>query len=199
MKHVGIQMPMLAGSAQRALIPLLGLMLCAAGILAVVHLTVHVPAEGRLLLAEQSYRAAKQRQEQLRSARALQERVKVAQREVATLWQGLPTQEEFSTLAVAISELGRTEQVVIPGMAYRVEKPEGLLPVKATLSFKVSGDYAAIYRFIHRLETAESYLVVESLDAARADKSARARSNIVVFNVTVATFLRPPALTKDLS
>jgi Tfp pilus assembly protein PilO len=181
------------------MIPLSGLMVTAIGILAAVYVTLRAPAQERLQLAEQSYGAAKLKQEQLRSARILQERTKLAQRDVANLWQGLPTREEFSTLAVAISELGRSEHVAIPGMAYRVEKSEGALPVKATVSFKVSGDYGAIYRFIHRLETAESYLVVESLDAARADKSARARSKTVVFNVTVATFLRPATLTKDMS
>jgi hypothetical protein len=54
-----------------------------------------------------------------------------------------------------------------------------------------TGDYGAIYRFIHRLEMTERYLVIEQLDATRLDTSDRASRTLLVFNVKVATFLRP--------
>jgi Tfp pilus assembly protein PilO len=150
-----------------------------------------IPADDRLERAEAAYRKATLEQEQSRSQRALFEKALLTQEQVDTFWRALPSQDEYAALAMAISELGKAEHLTIPGMNYHVEKLEGQLPVKASLSFRVIGDYAAMYRFIHRLETAESYLVVESLDAARADKAARATSHAVVFNVTVATFLRP--------
>jgi hypothetical protein len=98
---------------------------------------------------------------------------------------------------MAISEVGRLEHVALPGMAYHVEKAEGVLPTKATLTFKVTGSYGAIYRFIHRLETTEPYLVIERLDAARLDRSDRTSATLVVFNVKVATFLRPSHSSKQ--
>jgi Tfp pilus assembly protein PilO len=141
--------------------------------------------------AETAYQTAKQNQEQLHRTRALQEKARTAQQQVEDVWKGLPTQNEFASFAMAISEVGRLEHVALPGMAYHVEKAEGAVPVKATLTFKVTGDYGAIYRFIHRLEMTEPYLVIERLDAARLDKSDRASSTLLVFNVKVATFLRP--------
>lgn len=185
--------------AQRGLVPLLMLALISTALVVSTYLLVWVPAKQRVRVAEQAYEKAKQQQGQLLAARALQERAREAAREISAVWNGLPTEEEFASLAVAITELGRTEQIAIPGMAYRVAKREGPLPVKATMSFKVSGDYGAVYRFLHRLETAKSYLVIESLDAARADKSAQAKSYVVVCNITVATFLRPVAPTAEES
>jgi hypothetical protein len=87
--------------------------------------------------------------------------------------------------------MGRLEHIALPGMTYHVEKAEGVMPVKATLTFKVTGDYGAIYRFIHRLEMTERYLVIEQLDATRLDTSDRTSRTLLVFNVKVATFLRP--------
>lgn len=185
--------------AQRGLVPLLMLALLSSALVVSAYLLVWVPAEQRVRVAEQTYEKTKQQQGQLLAARVLQERAREAAREVAAVWQGLPTEEEFASLAVAITELGRAEQVGIPGMTYRVAKREGPLPVKATMSFKVSGEYGAIYRFLHRMETAKSYLVIESLDAARADKSAQAKSHVVVCNITVATFLRPVSPTAEES
>lgn len=181
--------------AQRALLPGLMLASAATGIAGCVYVVLWGPADERVRVAEQAYGQAKQQQAQNRMARVVQERARDAAQGVADVWQGLPTEAEFSALAVAITELGRAEQVGIPGMAYRVEKREGGRPVKATLSFKASGEYGALYRFLQRLETAQSYLVIESLDAARADKSAHATSHVVVCNLTVATYLRsvPPA------
>ncbi|MCS6286903.1 MAG: hypothetical protein H8K08_15890 [Nitrospira sp.] len=189
----------LSSVAQRGLVPVVLLALTATALLASAYTFVRVPAQQRVWLSAQTYDKAKQQQGQLLAARAMQERARDAAREVSGVWKGLPTEVEFASLAVAITELGRVEQVGIPGMAYRVAKREGPLPVKATMSFKVSGDYGAVYRFLHRLETAKSYLVIESLDAARADKSAQAKSHVVVCNITVATFLRPVAPTAEES
>lgn len=155
------------------------------------YLGTRVPAAMRLEAEGLRYQKAKQTQEQLHRTRELQERARAAQQQVEAVWKALPGQNEFSAFAMAISEVGRIEHVAIPGMAYHVEKAEGALPVKATLTFKVTGDYGAIYRFIHRLELTEPYLVIERLDAARLDKSDRASATLVVFNVKVATYLRP--------
>ncbi len=163
----------------------------AVGCAAFLYVGIREPALSRLEQAETAFQTAKQNQEQLQRTRVLQEKARTAQQQVEDLWKGLPTQNEFASFAMAISEMGKLERVAIPGMAYHVEKEEGTVPVKATLTFKVTGNYGAIYRFIHRLEMTEPYLVIERLDAARLDKSDRALSTLLVFNVKVATFLRP--------
>lgn len=184
-------MPTLPGPLLRRLVPLGLVTLTAVGCAAFLYAGIREPALSRLEQAVTDFQTAKQNQAQLYRTRALQEKARTAQQQVEDVWKGLPTQNEFASFAMEISEMGRLERVAIPGMAYHVEKAEGAVPVKATLTFKVTGDYGAIYRFIHRLEMTEPYLVIERLDAARLDKSDRASSTLLVFNVKVATFLRP--------
>jgi len=175
----------------RRFVPLGLVTLTAVGCAAFLYVGIRGPAQSRLEHAETAFQAAKQNQEQLHHIRTLQEKARTAQQQVEDVWKGLPTLNEFASFAMAITEVGRLERITIPGMAYHVEKAEGALPVKATLTFKVTGDYRAIYRFIHRLEMTEPYLVIERLDAARLDNSDRASSTLLVFNIKVATFLRP--------
>ena len=148
-----------------------------------------VPAEGRVRVAEEAYQKAKQVQADLQRTKAQQVKAHTAQRQLEIERNALPTQEEFTSLALALSELAKREQVRIPGMGYDIKKPEGAQPVKATIAFRATGDYAAIYRFLHRLETAESYLVIERLDVASERKEEISATRVVV-NIIVATYLR---------
>ena len=150
------------------------------------------PAQDDLQMVEQGYHAAKQAQADLQQTHAQQLRARTAQRQLETEHQALPTREEFTALALALSELAKREQVKIPGMGYDIQKRDGTQPVKATIAFRATGDYAAIYRFVHRVETAEHYLVIESLDVAREHKRAMAGTGVVV-NIKVATYLRHEA------
>lgn len=191
MMAIDVKMPTVPKALLRRFVPLGMVTALAIGCAVFLYVGMRSPAAARLEQAETAYQTAKQAQEQWHRTRALQERARTAQQQVEDVWKELPTQNEFASFAMAISEVGRLEHVAIPGMAYHVEKAEGALPVKATLTFKVTGHYGAIYRFIHRLEMTEPYLVIERLDAARLDKSDRASSTLLVFNVKVATFLRP--------
>lgn len=191
MTAMNLTMPTLPMAQLQRFVPLGLVTLIAVGCAVFIYIGIREPALSRLEQAETAFQTAKQNQEQLHRTRALQEKAKSAQQQVENVWKGLPTQNEFASFAMAISEMGKLERVAIPGMAYHVEKAEGAVPVKATLTFKVTGDYGSIYRFIHRLEMTEPYLVIERLDAARLDKSDRASSTLLVFNVKVATFLRP--------
>lgn len=147
------------------------------------------PAEERARQAEAAYQKAKQIQGDLQRTKAQQVNAQAALQQLDIERKVLPTQEEFTPLALALSELAKREQVRIPGMVYDVQKPEGTRPVKATIAFRASGDYAAIYRFLHRLETAESYLVIERLDVTREGRDHTSATRVVV-NITVATYLR---------
>lgn len=174
----------------RGLLPLVSLTaFCVIGT-AVMYAYGVRPAEERLVRVEQAYQTAKQTQARLHQTKIQQERALTAQRQLDVVRRALPTREEFTPLGMTLSELGKREHVVIPGMGYDLKKPEGARPVKATIAFTASGDYAAIYRFLHRLETADSYLVIERLDVGSA-QTQRAATGRVVVNITVATYLRP--------
>jgi len=191
MTSINLTMPTLPAALLRRFVPLGLVTLTTVGCAIFLYVGIREPASSRLEQAETAFQTAKQNQEQLSRTRALQEKARTAQQQVGEVWKGLPTQNEFASFAMAISELGRLERVTIPGMAYHIEKAEGAVPVKATLTFKITGAYGSIYRFIHRLEMTERYLVIERLDAARLDKSDHASSTLLVFNIKVATFLRP--------
>jgi hypothetical protein len=191
MTSINLTMPTLPMVQLQRFLPLGLVTLIAVGCAVFLYIGIRDPALSRLEQAETAFETAKQNQEQLQRTKVLQEKARTAQQQVEGVWKGLPTQNDFASFAMAISDMGKLERVAIPGMAYHVEKPEGTAPVKATLTFKVTGNYGSIYRFIHRLEMTEPYLVIERLDAARLDTSDRASSTLLVFNVKVATFLRP--------
>jgi hypothetical protein len=146
------------------------------------------PAEERLSSAQAVYEEARKTQARLEAARRSEE-------ELAKIWGTLPARKEFAMLSLAISELARHDQVSVPGMSYTFQKVEDGLAIKASMKFRAAGEYAAIRRFIHRLETTGPYLFVESLDATRSarvrDTDRGSTGQEVVFNVSVVTFLRP--------
>jgi hypothetical protein len=184
MKLIRQALPPLAVRTGRALQPL-GLATVAALSVAVgVNMLLLAPEQERLTMAKERYETA--RQAQIRQKAAKKTLV-----ELAEIWDTLPPRKEFATLAAAISELARADRVSIQGMTYSLQKAEEGMPIKASLTFRPLGEYAAIRRFIHRLETTGSYLYIESLDASRAAGSRQASSPLVVFNVRLVTFLRP--------
>jgi hypothetical protein len=184
MKLIRQALPPLAVRTGRALQPL--------GLATVVALSVAVGVNMLLLAPEQErLTMAKERYETARQAQIRQKAAKKTLVELAEIWNTLPPRKEFATLAAAISELARADRVSIQGMTYSLQKAEEGMPIKASLTFKPLGEYAAIRRFIHRLETTGSYLYIESLDASRAAGSRQASAPLVVFNVRLVTFLRP--------
>ncbi len=153
-----------------------------------------VPAEERLHMTQMAYQAERNQHAKLRWERKHQEEVLQLQRELEEVWTVLPEQKEFASMAVAISNLAGSERVSIPGMTYSHDKAEQGLPAKASLTFTATGRYKAIYRFIHRLERTEPYLVIEQLDAAQASSSREKGTPSVRFNIRVTTFLKPDPL-----
>lgn len=185
---------------REGLLPLTGLLVLSLGTTVSGYLSLLAPAQERARVAEAAYQDGKQTAARLETARQVQVRAQVAERRLQEMWRALPTKDEFSALAMTITELGRAEHMVIPGMSYTLDdkKKEAGLPVSATLTFSATGDYNAFARFVYRLEHAEQYLVIESLDVARAQASEKTLADRVVFHVKVTTFLRPtthPAVT----
>jgi len=170
--------------------PLGSVVLVAVAAAVTVWVGWRAPAEALVAEQEAAYQAAKQQQTLLRTKRTQQELVSAAHREIEVQHRRLPTQREFAALAVSISQLAQAERVVIPGMTFQIQSREGDLPAKASMLFKVTGNYAGLYRFMQRLEQTPSYLVIDSLDIARVDQAARARGARVVGNMKVTTYLR---------
>jgi Tfp pilus assembly protein PilO len=189
MTFLRVTVPPLPKAAVRGLIPLATLAALSLAGAAMMYFQCVSPVQEQLAAAEQAFHQAKQAQAALQATRTQQVRARAAQRQLEVVRQILPTQEEFTSLAMALSELGKSEHVTIPGMGYDIKKPEGAQPAKATIAFHASGDYTAVYRFIHRLETVDPYVVIESLDVAGERKKGSSAARVKV-NIKVATYLR---------
>jgi len=172
----------------RGLIPLAGLTILCLSVAVTMYVFFLDLAQERVANAEQHYQTAKQAQAKLQEARTQQERARKAQRQLQQAWESLPTHDEFPSVAMALSELAKRERIAIPGMSYDIKKSEGGLPAKATIAFRATGEYATMYQFIHRLETADPYLVIESLDVASEQKGLNVAR--VGVGIRVVTFLR---------
>lgn len=190
------QIPRLAARALRplGLLTLLALMLAFG-----TYVYLLVPAEEHLVTLRASYEKARQRQITLWRERKTQEEGRQIQRDLGAIWERLPSQRDFAGMAIAISELARKVRVSVPGMTYNHEKAQQGLPTKASLSFQATGKYRDIYRFIHRLETTEPYLVIEQLNASRAQDSGQGVTHHVRFNMRVVTFLKPNPFATEAS
>lgn len=151
------------------------------------------PAGERLAQALQAYEGARRKAAALDESRTQQERMKQKAATLDVFWKTLPSRDRFSALAVSVSELGRREKVAIPGMTHSIGKTKDQLPVKGTLKFSAVGEYDAVYRFIHRLELVEPYLVIEGLDASRTAKGNLTRATHVQLNISLVTYLQADA------
>lgn len=154
------------------------------------------PSRSRVETLQAAYDAARQANEKRVASKQVQELVRRGQRDLEKLWETLPPQRQFPALAVAISEFGKHVGVSIPGMTYSTQPSKSGLAVEGSLRFRAIGEYADIYRFIHRLETAQSYLVIESLDVTRSSGHTSAGKSLIELNVRVVTFLRPDPSTQ---
>jgi Tfp pilus assembly protein PilO len=180
----------LAWRALRALAPLALLACVSLGVVAGVSLLVREPAQDRLRNAEAAYGAARQAQSEQLAVRRTEEAL-------AATWHTLTARKEFPSLILAVTDLAQRDGVAIPGISYSLQKVDEGLAMKASMAFQVAGDYAAIRRFIHRLETDRHYLAVESLDASRSQKRlslGQGKESVIEqvrFNIRVMTFLKP--------
>jgi len=180
----GIKLAPAAERGSRRLRPLAFLTVLSVGATLATSTLSLAPAQDRLAQAMKGYEDARQTQVRREAARKMLE-------DMGNVWKLLPERKEFSMLILAISELAQRDHVAIPGMNYTFQKIEGGMAEKATITFHTAGEYANIRRFIHRLETAGSYLFIESLDAARVPDGPS--SHRVAINVRVVTYLRADA------
>ena len=178
------------------LIPLIAFVAVGIGCVLGSYWLLLEPSRSRVETLEAAYEEAGQAHGKRVASKQVQELVRRSQRDLEKLWETLPPQRQFPALAVAISEFGEHVGVSIPGMTYSTQPSRSGLAVEGSLRFRAVGEYADIYRFIHRLETAQSYLVIESLDVTRFGVPNIAGKSLVELNVRVVTFLRPDPSTQ---
>jgi Tfp pilus assembly protein PilO len=183
-------------SALYGLIPLMTFVAMGIGCVLGSYWLLLEPSRSRADTLQVAYEEAKNAHGKHVAAKQVQDLARRSQRDLGTLWETLPTQRQFPALAVAISEFGKNVGVSIPGMTYSTQPSKSGLTVEGSLRFRAVGEYADIYRFIHRLETAQSYLVIESLDVTRTGGHTAAGKSLIELNVRVVTFLRPDPSTQ---
>lgn len=188
----GLTLSPVATHALRALLPLAVLAGSSAGLTTGLSMLMHEPAQERVVTAQAAYGAARDAHSRQLAARQTQEGL-------AKVWRTLPDRKEFPSVILAIVDLAQQNRIAIPGMNYSLKTGADGLPLKASITFQVSGEYDAIRRFIHRMETSERYLTVESLDVHRSvlrsdpDHDKNHAAEAVRFNMRVTTYLRPEA------
>jgi Tfp pilus assembly protein PilO len=154
------------------------------------------PSRVRVNTLQATYDDARHVHEKQVASKQTQELVQRGRRDLEKLWETLPSQRQFPALAVAISELGKRGRISIPGMTYSTQPSQSGLAVEGSLRFRAIGEYADIYRFLHQIETAQSYLVIESLDVTRSNRHTATGKSLIELNVRVITFLRPDPSTQ---
>ena len=178
------------------LIPLIAFVAVGIGCVLGSYWLLLEPSRSRVETLQATYEEAGQAHGKRVASKQVQELVRRSQRDLEKLWETLPPQRQFPALAVAISEFGKHVGVSIPGMTYSTQPSKSGLAVEGSLQFRAIGEYADIYRFIHRLETAQSYLVIESLDVTKSGIHNTSGKSLVELNVRVVTFLRPDPSTQ---
>lgn len=169
--------------AYRALAPLAVVAALSVGGGVAVYAILLEPAQARVSQALGAYEQARQVQMRLLAMRETQEAL-------TQVWEQIPHRLEFTDIIMSVSEQARRNGVKVPGMTYAFERVEDGLAMKAAMTFQAQGDYAAIRRFIHRLETSGPHLFIESLDVSRSG-GVGGRAGQVLFNLRLATYLRP--------
>ena len=148
--------------------------------LVAVHLLVLAPAQDRFARAEAAWLAARQRVAQRLDA-------KQARKDLTVILNALPGHRDFAQLPLAISEVARRDRVSIPDLSYALEKPQAGGFTKALLRGSVSGRYEDLRRFIHHLETADGFLLIEDLNVGRHSTK---KGEAIAFQITLSTYIR---------
>ena len=188
----GGKWPSLSRTMLRALAPLALVMSGSMALAGWAYWSFGEAAAAHVAAAEESYQSAKDAKSKLEQERRIQMLAKAVRQKLEDVWNTLPVQQDFTSLALAVSELGRAEGVMIPGMNYTLKlAKEKAVPTEAVLTFNATGPYAGIYRFIHRLEHHSTYMVIDKLNVHGLSPSHKSGAHLVSFNVTLTTFLRP--------
>ncbi|TAK17550.1 MAG: hypothetical protein EPO35_02805 [Acidobacteria bacterium] len=136
---------------------------------------------------------ANQQMRQWQTARTSRDR---AEKELATFYASvLPkSQAEASRiLLVEVARLARENNLRLGARAWEPEAVKDSDLQRLTGKVELTGDYAAILRFIYDVETSEAFLVINSISLAQANRQQAAQTaGQLQLSIEMGTYYRGP-------
>lgn len=172
------------------LVPWVGTAALLAATLAGVHYVKVAFAQERLVALEAEWAAA-------RNGMARRLEAKQVRKDLAHVLAALPSQRDFARFPLNIWEIAKRNGVMLPALAYNLEKTSEGLATKAVLQGAVTGHYEDLRRFIHHLEVSDRMLLfVEDLSVGRsAEEQTEKKGKLVTVNLRIATYIREDGQT----
>lgn len=134
---------------------------------------------------------ANQRMKMMQTAKGSRDR---AEKELATFYGSIlpKSQAEASRiLLVEVARLARENNLRLGARAWEPENVKDANLQRLTGKVELTGDYAAILRFIYDVETSESFLVINSISLAQANRQqAAATAGQLQLSVEMGTYFR---------
>ena len=134
---------------------------------------------------------ANQRMKMMQSARTSRDR---AEKELATFYGSiLPSSQAGASrvLLVEVARLARENNLKLGPRAWEEEKVKDTDLHRLTAKVELTGDYGAILRFIYDVETSESFLAINSISLAQANRQAsNGTSGLLQLSVEMGTYYR---------
>lgn len=176
------------------LVPLLALLIIdgvlVGGVVLPLRNTV-ANAEGEADVAAETLAQANQQLRMMQNARTSRDR---AEKDLASFYGSvLPaSQAEASRiLIVEIARLARENNLKLGARAWEPEKVKDSDLHRLTGKVELTGDYAAILRFIYDVETSESFLAINSISLSQANRQAGPQSSgLLQLSVEMGTYYR---------
>ena len=134
---------------------------------------------------------ANQRMKMMQAARTSRDR---AEKELATFYGSiLPSTQAAASrvLLVEVARLARENNLRLGARAWEEEKVKDTNLRRLTAKVELTGDYAAILRFIYDVETSESFLVISSISLSQATRqTGGAAASLLQLSVEMGTYYR---------
>jgi Tfp pilus assembly protein PilO len=173
------------------LVPLLALLIIDAVLLGAVVFPLRssvAASEEQAAIAQSDLAQANQRMHMMQAARASRER---AEKELATFYRSiLPSTQAAASrvLLVEVARLARENNLRLGDRTWEEEKVKDSSLRRLTAKVELTGDYAAILRFLYDVETSESFLVIRSISLSQATRQAGGANGALQLSVEMGTF-----------
>ena len=177
------------------LVPLLALLIVdgilVGGVVLPLRNTV-ANAEEEAMASRTTLAQANQQMKMMQNARTSRDR---AEKDLASFYGSvLPaSQPEASRiLIVEIARLARENNLKLGARAWEPEKVKDSDLHRLTGKVELTGDYAAILRFIYDVETSDAFLVINSISLSQATRQAGGSNGALQLSVDMLTYYRVP-------
>jgi len=173
------------------LVPLLALLIIDGVLLGAVVFPLRssvAASEEQAAAAQSDLAQANQRKKMMQTARASRDR---AEKELATFYGSiLPSTQAAASrvLLVEVARLARENNLRLGDRTWEEEKVKDSNLRRLTAKVELTGDYAAILRFLYDVETSESFLVIRSISLSQATRQAGGANGALQLSVEMGTF-----------